>query len=662
MSTLRLPSFLQLILVAALLAGHAGRICANPTDWRNQRDGFKHALAVAETRPPAEAVEAARPFADHPLAAYLDYTILRRQLNALDAASVKAFTERHSDLPIAAKLRTQALYALAKRKDWPNFRALYTPRRDASLQCADLLSRHKQSAETPWIDAALALWRVGHSQPEPCDDVFDLLRARGQLGTQQVRERLNLAAQENQLGLMRYLARALPAKQSKQALAEVDFLHSPSIAALAHWPANAHSGRIAVLGMMRLSRHDPEAAERLLLSVQDRLKLDADQRGAVRYQIALWSAASYLPDAAARFAEVPSHAWDERLHEWQVREALARKDDAAALAAIKAMTSTQAAELRWRYLEARLRERAGDSAVTALFDALAKEASYYGFLAAERIQQPYALCALEPPHDATLRQTVAAMPPMQRALELHAIGREDWARMEWDALKPTLSDTQRLMAVEIADAAGWYDRGPFTLTAGADLRYYGLRFPLPYREIIETEAKKYDLDPAWISALIRAESAWLPEARSHADARGLMQLLPSTARIEARKRGLRYPGAAGLFEPTINLKLGIAHLATMLEKHGGQPFLATAAYNAGPTPIARWLAQRPPSDIDLWIETIPYRETRDYVARILAFAVVYDWRLYGSAKPIAARARGLTVPVDARRGFACPSTSSSEVP
>jgi soluble lytic murein transglycosylase len=251
---------------------------------------------------------------------------------------------------------------------------------------------------------------------------------------------------------------------------------------------------------------------------------------------------------------------------------------------------------------------------------------------------------------------------MQRALELHAIGREDWARMEWDALKPTLSDTQRLMAVEIADAAGWYDRGPFTLTAGADLRYYGLRFPLPYREIIETEAKKYDLDPAWISALIRAESAWLPEARSHADARGLMQLLPSTARIEARKRGLRYPGAAGLFEPTINLKLGIAHLATMLEKHGGQPFLATAAYNAGPTPIARWLAQRPPSDIDLWIETIPYRETRDYVARILAFAVVYDWRLYGSAKPIAARARGLTVPVDARRGFACPSTSSSEVP
>ncbi|MCB1568183.1 MAG: transglycosylase SLT domain-containing protein, partial [Xanthomonadales bacterium] len=571
MHSLRLSLLFQRVAVAALLAFHAGSSCASPADWRDQRDGFKTALAVAEHQPPSEAVEAVRPFADHPLAAYLDYTILRRQLDELGATPIKTFIERHRDLPIAARLRTQALYALAKRKDWAGFRTLFVGSGDPALQCADLLSRRDQSTDRPWRDAALSLWRVGHSQPEQCDAVFDLLRARGQLGSEQVRERLSLAAEENQLGLMRYLARSLPSKERKQAIAEIDYLDSPTIAALSHWPVNAHSRQIATLGMAQLARRDPAAAKALLMADQDRLKLNADQRGTVRYQIALWSAASYLPDAAARFAEVPSEAWDARLHEWQVREALARKDDAAALAAIKAMSATQAAELRWRYLEARLRERAGDPAAKTLFGDLAREPSYYGFLAAERSDQAYALCALEPPHDAALGQSIQSMPAMQRALELHAIGREDWARMEWDALKPTLSDAQRLAAVKIADAAGWYDRGPFTLNSGSDLRYYTLRFPLPYRDVIEREAKKYDLDPAWISALIRAESAWLPEARSHANARGLMQLLPSTARIEARNRGLRYPGAPGLLAPEINLQPGIAPLHPMLETHGVQP-------------------------------------------------------------------------------------------
>lgn len=633
---------------------------ATAADLAARRAGFQRALQVAETAPLSDYAAASRPYADHPLVAYLDYAVLQRQLDRIQASTVAEFVEHNADIPIAGILRNQALFAMVRRKDWAGFRLLYQGSNNATLRCADLLARKTTTPDAAWLDAAMALWLSGHSQPSVCDEVFATLGTAGQLTPKRYLERIDLAAAARELGLMRYLARQLSHPLRQQITRYADFLARPTADATATWPADARSRQIAVIGIVHMARQDPGVAEALLASLQDRLQLDASQRGHVLNQIALWSAASYLPDSARRFAKVPAQAWDERLHEWQVREALARGDEAAALAAIAQMPDAQRADARWRYFSARLRERGGDSAARADYAALAKEATYYGFLAAERIGAPYTLCELELDDDKALRQRIGAKPGFVRAIELHALGRSAWARREWEALRHGLTDAERPVAVAMAQAAGWHDRGPVTLRDGTDLRRYQQRFPLPHRRQIERHAKKYELDPAWIAALIRAESAWAPDAHSHANARGLMQLLPSTAQAEAKKRNLRYPGAEGLFDANDNLRLGIAHLATMLEKHGGQPFLATAAYNAGPTPVARWLAQRPPQDVDLWIETIPYRETREYVARILAFAVIYDWRLHGSAIPMMARARGLMVADKSRRGFNCTMTPTQE--
>lgn len=651
------PSALRLFALVVLLSVVTS---ATGVELAARRAGFERALNVAETAPLSEYAAASRPYANHPLVAYLDYAVLRRQLDRIDAATVAEFVERNADIPIAEILRSQALFALVRRKDWAGFEQLYTGSSSATLRCADLLTRRTSPLDAAWIEDALALWLHGHSQPTVCDGVFQTLTDNDHLTVERYLERIDLAASERELGLMRYLANRLPKPLGEQIRSYVDFLTKPTAPGTVDWPDTARSRKIATLGLVNLARHDPGVAEALLASIQERLKLDATQRGQVLNQIALWSAASYLPDSARRFSKVPEGAWDERLHEWQMREALARGDDAAALTAIAAMPDTQRNDPRWRYFAARLRERRGDLSARDSYAALAGEANYYGFLAAERIDAPYALCALGVAQDKALHQRVKAKPGFIRALELHAIGQMTWARREWEALKSDLSEAERPIAVALAQAAGWYDRGPVTLRNGEELRYYQQRFPLPYRRQIEREAKKYDLDPAWIAALIRAESAWAADARSHADARGLMQLLPSTARAEAKKRSLRYPGANGLYKANDNLRIGIAHLASMLDKHGGEPFLATAAYNAGPTPVGRWLAQRPPQDIDLWIETIPYRETREYVARILAFAVVYDWRLYGNAMPVSARARGVSVADTARRGFRCAASSVKE--
>jgi soluble lytic murein transglycosylase len=644
---MRLPVFLWLLCAATV---------SFASDPAARRAEFQRALDTAERGRLTDYASAARPLADHPLAAYLEFAHLQRQLATVAPARIERFLARHADLPIATTLRDAWLHALIKRRDWSSFRAFYVGQADRTLRCGALHARLVHGTDATFLDDAQALWLTGESLPSLCDPAFLALQVAGRLTPARRWQRFDLASEAGNLGLMRFLAPTLPVAERALAQSYAAFLAAPTQLLTTHWPRDARSRTLATLGLTRLAQRDPDAAEALFAALAAPLQLDDAQRGTVLNQIALWSAASYLPEAAARFARVPPRAFDERLHEWRAREALARNDLAAARKAIAAMGDTQRADPRWRYIDARLRERGGDrSGATVAFSALAAEPSYYGFLASDRLDRAYALCPIDPGGDAAARDTVRELPGLVRAFELHALQRDAWARREWDAAVKPLDAAQRRIAVALADRQRWYDRAVFTLNAGEDLRLYALRFPMPHASTLRAEAKKHGLDPAWVAALIRAESAWLADAHSHADARGLMQLLPGTARDEAKRRGLSWNGPASLYQPQTNLALGVAHLQHMLQRHGGRPYLATAAYNAGPVPVARWLSQRTPQDPDLWIETIPYRETRDYVARILAFSVIYDWRLHGKAVPVSRRMLGDVGPRVARREFLCPT-------
>jgi soluble lytic murein transglycosylase len=640
-----------LVLLVLSLLCSAAPAPAGTLDAR--RGELRSALQQAERGPPLSPL-ARQTLLDHPLFPYVEYAELRRDLRQARPREVKSLLSRHAALPFAGALRDAWLRELARRGDWETFRRYDRGGGDAELRCHAAQAQLAAGETAELLDAIAALWLHGQSRPDACDPPFARLAAAGRIDAALRWQRIDLAAEAGNISLMRFLARSLPAEQRARAERYATFLEAPQ-AAVGGWPQDARSRRIAVLGLERLARRDPAAAEALLAAIAAPLGMDAE-RAAVQYAVALWSAASYLPESARRFARVPATAYDARLHEWRAREALTRNDWPALLAAIEAMPAAQRGEGRWRYLEARAREQVGDTtAAQALLAALADEPNYFGFLAADRLDRPYTLCPLEAPAEAGLRQRLLAMPALQRAIELHAIGRPSWARREWDALQPTLSEAERRMAVALAVEAGWTDRAVFALAQGEDQRLYRLRFPLAHERHLRREAEKRGLDAAWVAALIRAESAWQPEARSHADARGLMQLLPGTAAAVARRHQLDWSGVATLNQPRENISLGTAYLAEMLARHDGQPFLATAAYNAGPTPVARWLGQRPPTDPELWVETIPYRETREYVARIMAFSVIYDWRFGGRALPVGERMRGVTDPQRAVRAFHCPA-------
>ncbi len=643
--------YLLLLLLGALAAS------SSASELESRRAEFRSALQQAERGPPLPAATR-RALLDHPLHPYLEYAELRRDLSRATAADVREVLQRHADLPFVAPLRTAWLHELARRQDWAGFRAFAVATDDVELRCHAATARLAGGDRSAAVfDEIAALWRHGRSLPKACDGPFAALQAAGRLGSELRWQRLLLAAEQGNAGLMRYIARGLPAEDRSRAEAFAGFIDAPSRQAQ-RWKRDPHSQQIATLGLARLARRDQDAAEALLAALAAPLGLSEQQRGEVQYQIALWSAASYASASARRFAAVPAAAYDGRLHEWRAREALARGDHPAALAAIESMPDEHRGAARWRYLEARMRELAGQGdAAAALYTPLAGEPHYFGFLAADRIGAPYALCPIEPNRDAALQAAVLARPGLQRALELHALDRTQWALREWNATVPSLGDDERRLAVALALDVGWTDRAVFALANGDDQRVYSLRFPLDHDQHLRREAGRHGLDPSWVAALIRAESAWQPHARSHANARGLMQLLPVTGAELSRRLGTRWAGAASLFEPRTSITLGTAHLSELLQRYGNAIHLTTAAYNAGPTPVARWIAERSAMSPDLWIETIPYYETRDYVARILAFAVIYDWRLGVPVVPVSERMLGKPAGALAGRGFVCPLPS-----
>ncbi|AKC88237.1 lytic murein transglycosylase [Pseudoxanthomonas suwonensis] len=638
---------LALLLVLPVLAS------AQAVDSGQANDAAMQA-AIAAARAGRLAPGQAEALRNDPRWPWLEFARLSRDLDSAGAAQVRDFLQRHDGQAAAHALRPLWLASLSRRQQWNDFLADWRPSDDPALRCARLNALQALGrADAAWNGEAQALWRSGKSLPDACDATFATLAARGGLDDALRWERVDLAVAEGEPGVMRSAARGLPADQLALAQDYAAFVQAPHARA-AQWPRDARSRRVVAAGLAKLARNDPDGAERQLAQLAPLLGMDESERGKVQYQVALWTVASYLPESARRLAAVPDAAYDERLHEWRAREAMARSDWKAALDAIRRMPAAQREDARWRWFEGRMLEKTGrDAEAQALFRTAATSPTFHGFLAADRLKLPYALCPWEPADPPALRAEVARDPALVRALALYRIDQPGWAVREWNDALTRFDDPRRRTAVALAQEQGWFDRAVFSLGKVADeQRLYKLRFPLHHDADIRAAAKRHDLDPAWIAAEIRAESVFNPRARSPANARGLMQLLPGTAAAVAKRTGLPYAGAESLYDSSTNIALGSAYLREMEDKYG-QTYQAVAAYNAGPTPTGRWLSQRPAHEPDLWIETISYKETRDYVARVMAFSAIYDWLLNGDALPVSERLLGRTE--GARKRFTCPA-------
>ena len=626
-----------------------------------QRTAFKQAYAAAQ-QGDARWQQVASGLHDYPLYPYLQAAALEHDIRQLDRATVAAYLEKYPDWIPAADLRRDFLRELARRQDWNDFQTLYRPGLGDALSCDALQATLAQGGKLDFARDLASLW-TSPNLPGACDPVLKAAQAQGLLTRERLWTRIDRAADANQSGTIASLANWLP--QADQASAErlALALRDPSgaLAKASGWPDTQRSRQAATLALVRQARRNSESADKAWQQLEPRFHFSQPQRNQILRALALFHATDFDDDALARLAALPAAAQDDSTREWRARVALARMNWPAVLAAIEAMPPSQQEDGEWLYFRARALAATGQAAqAQQRFEALARQATYFGFLAADQLKQPYAICPLTLADDAQREQQLLARPGLLRAFELFAVDLPHLARREWNQALHGADEASRRIAADLANRRGWYDRAVFTLSSGDALRLYSLRFPLASQDGLVPQAEQAGIAPAWAYGILRAESAWMSDARSGADARGLMQLLPSTGALVARRNGMNWDGAASLYDPAINIALGTRYLAHMAQRFNGSPWLASAAYNAGPNRVDQWLAERGGLAPELFVATIPFKETREYVARVMAFSVIYDWRLHGSVVPLAMRMSPIGQPYvppaagAPRRAIQCP--------
>ena len=400
----------------------------------------------------------------------------------------------------------------------------------------------------------------------------------------------------------------------------------------------------AVHAVGRLARNKVDHAERAWQDISQRLAFTASESGRAAALIAHRAAATDHPRRLALLDAVPTGAMTPALHAYRIREAIAARDWQRLAAWTEGPPQEGVSALRWRYWHARALDRLGRSAAAAvLYEALATERDYYGFLAADHLQLDYQFNNVPVAPQTDEYAAVMAMPGVARAHELYLTDRRFQARRELYFELGRLERRKQEVLAAILAEWGWHAGAIAALGRAQSWDDLALRFPLRHAALVSEYGQKRQLEPARIMAIMRSESAFVTDARSGAGALGLMQLMPATARETAQQIGLKYKSSRALYEPRTNIALGSAYLTRVIRRFGGSFVMASAAYNAGPHRVKRWQkAACIPAAI--WIDTIPFTETRRYVRRALFYTAIYQWRMGREVTRLA----DVTPPVPAR--------------
>ncbi len=569
-----------------------------------------------------------------PIHDYLVAARLRRDLatgpgEPLDA-DIESFLVPRATLPVTRALRHEWLLSLAQRGRWDWFLPRSTEVKDPELLCARLAGRLALGDTADVESAALARWLLPQHQPPQCDPVFAWLRDRGVLTAALGEQRTRAALAAENPALAREFAHGLPANLADPLLQWAQLLDTPqpALVRLAAEPARTVEPDALLAGFTRLAYANVAEAATLLPALSERGGMTEALHARLQRALALGAAIEHSPGAIAAFDALPPDMLDTQALEWRVRAALWAKDYAKAGEWLAAMPAALASQPRWRYWRARaVAAEDGAEQATPLYAELAQLRDYYGYLAADRLHRPYELNEHPAPDDRAMQATLAAEPALIRAHALFDCDQAEDAAAEWASAIANTKSAVKVQAARLAAHWGWYSQSIITLAQAGEWDDVPLRYPRPFAAELAQASKLASLPADWILAVMRQESLFRKDAVSHAEARGLMQMQPSTAVAVARRWHWPKPGPDDLFDPAISLRLGAAYLRELLDHYQGRVELALAAYNAGPTAVAHWLP-RQPQDADVWVENIPYAETRGYVLHVLehlvAFAKVND--------------------------------------
>ena len=567
---------------------------------------------------------------DYVLHPYLDYYELQSRISSADPEAVTKFRTSYSDLPVADIVYYRWLKRLGGQRRWETFLEFYEGSSNAELRCYHLRALYGTGAKKAALEQVADLWLVPKSQPKACDPLFELWIDRGNLTESMVWTRLELALEANSRSLGRYLQRFFESPNVKPWAQSYYTVHvTPStVTRTSRFTTNTRYSRAVIAhGLKRLADRDPEAANAAWLSYQDSHDFSADTAREIGQALLVGN---------ARNGRFPDHQPVENAPIEDIAlAALTHQSWSDLTFWIEQLPMDSRADRRWQYWLARslTENTAGSRRAQLTYAALAAERDYYGFLAAERIGHPVTLNDQPAPVNSLQINGLKNIPGVKRATELFAVGDLVNARREWYKVVPTLSRREKAIAASLADSIGWISQGIRTANDATLRNSLELRFPLPYQDDFQRVSHITTVPETFLFAVARQESLFDPRARSTANARGLMQLIHPTAERVARRVGINEPSTSDLYDPALNIELAGHHLASLMGRYGQRRPLVAAAYNAGEHRVDRWIRDDSGQSMDVWIESIPFRETRNYVKNVLAFAQVYGYRR-GSPRPM----------------------------
>jgi soluble lytic murein transglycosylase len=617
-------------LAAVCLLASPARVAAAETEPGDAvRDQFRAAYAAAASGVDLPDDEALRSYVLYP---YLRAVRLERALARADGAWSDAdvaaveFLADAGDGPVALSLRRVWLASLARRASWEAFLDRYAAAAATPvLECQRLVARIARRDFEGLAAEIRARWLSGYRLPSECEPAFQWLRARGELTAELVAQRVELLLDNGQASFARTIAARLPAETAAPLLTRAQFIESPArmLDEFIEDPRRDVSSVVVLEAWSRLARNAPETAQDRYSALFERMPVRGDAH-ALAQPLAKGLAWSRKPAALDYFKRVPDGTLDLVGREWHARAALWAGDWREARAAIAAMPAAEQTDWPWLYWAGRAaeEERDGDTA-RALYTAALAGDNYYSAMAAARLDERV-VPRLEPiPLDAAQVEAIAGADAFRRVRELNLVGLRDLATSEWRYGYTLLPEQHRLQAIHLAVRWGIHDVAVAAATSHGRFNDYTLLYPRPFGDEVAAAVKLTDVEPHLLYGVLRQESLFRVDAASSAGALGVAQLTPATARETARRWSLPVPNRAQLFDPKVNISLGAARVAELLKQFDSAP-VALGAYNAGETAAARWLPPRE-MDSDVWIENIPYNETRAYVRRVLWHGLVYRW-------------------------------------
>lgn len=597
-----------------------------------QRKLYQQAIDAIKHHQRSRAQNIARQLTDYPLYPYILYTDKIYNINRQNAQNIHAFAEQYQDLPIASQLLENWVYILAKRGKWQSFIDQYDPKtfngeRNACYYAYALYKVGKKDAA--WAEAK-KLWLVGHSQPDECDHVFRAWRETGKLTPDLAWQRYILSLDANKYSLARYLTRFLSEKDNYLAKLFARVRRDPRYIENSHHfdQTGEKIDSIILYGINLLAWRDPQAALTSLNHYRQTRPFTAQEVNEAYTRIGVKLALN--GDNNNLLDSLPVDLrHDTKLLKARIRLALHQLSWSHALVLINLLPDDEKSASRWQYWKARILMGSPDAAdkqlAQEIYKRLSKERNFYGFMSADAIGVDYHF--EDSPIDVDMDEVLnlEAAPGIQRALELFTLDQRHRARREWYFATRDFDARELQIAARVAQKWGWYRQAIKSMIDARAWDDLDIRFPLAYYDSFVSNARTWDIPLQWSLAIARQESAFMPDARSRAGALGIMQILPSTAKLTANRQGLDFNGADQLRHPVSNIRLGSAYLGDLLRKFDNNRIIASAAYNAGPARVQRWI--NPSLPLDVWIETIPFTETRDYVENVLMFAAIYARRL-----------------------------------